>query len=323
MNVKDVITFGANYRIEEAQNNYKKRYEEYEAFVEKYNLKNKEVEAIFQDLIDVKIKVQVEVKKIQKLPYINANIIDRNDKQENIEKLNTDLEYIEKSLKVGDILIGSIKGSGTAVMAGAGAAPAALWLVTTFGTASTGTAISTLSGAAATNAALAVLGGGTIATGGGGMAAGTAFLATLGPIVGIGLGIIAVPTFMHLTANKKIKEIKEAEYKLCKEIKTIEENMLKLYLYEERSYELINSCINGIKAFSFIYKKTMREIFPLGIISVFFKKLKMIITKSKNFYKDDELEKIRLLIKSASDLLKIRDQPIIEIEETNNNQESL
>ena len=67
----------------------------------------------------------------------------------------------------------------------------------------------------------------------------------------------------------------------------------------------------------------MREIFPLGIISVFFKKLKMIITKSKNFYKDDELEKIRLLIKSASDLLKIRDQPIIEIEETNNNQESL
>ena len=67
MNVKDVITFGANYRIEEAQNNYKKKYEEYEAFIEKYNLKNKEVEAIFQDLINVKIKVQGEVKKYKKI----------------------------------------------------------------------------------------------------------------------------------------------------------------------------------------------------------------------------------------------------------------
>lgn len=45
-------------------------------------------------------------------------------------------------------------------------------------TASTGTAISSLSGAAATNATLAWLGGGTIASGGGGIAAGTTVLAT-------------------------------------------------------------------------------------------------------------------------------------------------
>ena len=43
--------------------------------------------------------------------------------------------------------------------------------------ASTGTAITALSGAAATNAALAWLGGGTIAAGGGGMAAGTMVMA--------------------------------------------------------------------------------------------------------------------------------------------------
>ncbi|MEI3177938.1 MAG: hypothetical protein V8S31_06310 [Lachnospiraceae bacterium] len=46
----------------------------------------------------------------------------------------------------------------------------AMGVATTFGVASTGTAISTLSGAAATNAALAWLGGGTLAVGGGGMA---------------------------------------------------------------------------------------------------------------------------------------------------------
>lgn len=58
----------------------------------------------------------------------------------------------------------------------------AMGVATTFGVASTGTAISTLSGAAATNAALAWLGGGALAAGGGGMAAGEAFLTLAGPV---------------------------------------------------------------------------------------------------------------------------------------------
>ena len=57
----------------------------------------------------------------------------------------------------------------------------AMGVATTFGVASTGTAISTLTGAAATNAALAWLGGGALATGGGGMAAGSTFLALAVP----------------------------------------------------------------------------------------------------------------------------------------------
>lgn len=59
---------------------------------------------------------------------------------------------------------------------------AAMTIATTFGTASTGTAIATLSGAAATNASLAWLGGGALAAGGGGMTAGSAFLALAGPV---------------------------------------------------------------------------------------------------------------------------------------------
>lgn len=59
---------------------------------------------------------------------------------------------------------------------------AAMAIATTFGTASTGTAIASLSGAAATNAALAWLGGGALAAGGGGMAAGNAILALAGPV---------------------------------------------------------------------------------------------------------------------------------------------
>ena len=55
-------------------------------------------------------------------------------------------------------------------------------LATTFGTASTGAAISSLSGVAATNAVLAWIGGGTIAAGGGGMALGSTILGLMGPV---------------------------------------------------------------------------------------------------------------------------------------------
>lgn len=74
-----------------------------------------------------------------------------------------------------------ISGLASAVGAGVSAQAAALWGVSTFASASTGTAISSLSGAAAQNATLAWLGGGALASGGGGVAAG-----------GIVLGLVAV-----------------------------------------------------------------------------------------------------------------------------------
>lgn len=87
-------------------------------------------------------------------------------------------------------------------------------IATTFGTASTGTAIAALHGAVQTNAALAWLGGGALAAGGGGMAAGKAVLALAGPI---GWGISATATSISLMSltikNKKIadKAVEEAK----------------------------------------------------------------------------------------------------------------
>ncbi|WP_394163469.1 hypothetical protein [Galactobacter valiniphilus] len=105
-------------------------------------------------------------------------------------------------------------GAAAGVAAGAGVAGlapgAAMWVATTFGTASTGTAISSLSGAAATNAALAWLGGGALATGGGGTTAGTAFLALAGPvgwsIAGAALVGSAVFTAVHATNRRNTKK---------------------------------------------------------------------------------------------------------------------
>ncbi len=73
--------------------------------------------------------------------------------------------------------------------------------------ASTGTAISGLSGAAATNAALAWLGGGTLAAGGGGVAAGTAIVsavATGGAVVAIaGVGVIGKKVWDNLSEQQR------------------------------------------------------------------------------------------------------------------------
>jgi hypothetical protein len=76
---------------------------------------------------------------------------------------------------VDNVMTGVI-GLASGVGAGVAAQAGALWGVSTYASASTGTAISSLSGAAAENALLAWLGGGSLASGGGGVAAGTAVL---------------------------------------------------------------------------------------------------------------------------------------------------
>lgn len=110
--------------------------------------------------------------------------------EKDINEINLQKEKFKSALEYGKEQTQNLKkaagGSGAGIGAGvavASLAPAAaMWVATTFGTASTGTAISALSGAAATNAALAWLGGGALATGGAGMAAGQALLALAGPI---------------------------------------------------------------------------------------------------------------------------------------------
>jgi hypothetical protein len=85
---------------------------------------------------------------------------------------------------IADMLVG--EATNHLVKLGAkGAGGGTLALVGLFGNASTGTAISGLSGAAANSAALAWLGGGSLATGGGGMALGSLVLGgiTLAPVL--------------------------------------------------------------------------------------------------------------------------------------------
>ena len=141
-------------------------------------------------------------------------------------------------------------GAGAGLAAGASVAfmgpTAAMWVATTFGTASTGTAISTLSGAAATNAALAWLGGGAVAAGGGGTAAGTALLAMAGPIGWTIAGATLLSSIL-LFAKKRTKLNKEKN----EEIEAVKKNTEAVKETDVKITELVSETkriMEGVKA---------------------------------------------------------------------------
>jgi hypothetical protein len=109
-------------------------------------------------------------------------------------------------------------------------------LATSKGVAGTGTAISGLSGAAATNATLAWLGGGSLATGGGGMALGSLVLGgiTIGPALAIGGFMIAGQ------GEKALTKAWEYKAKVSEAIAQILEGIDFLELLQKRIIELEN-----------------------------------------------------------------------------------
>lgn len=117
---------------------------------------------------------------------------------------------------------------------------AAMAVATTFGTASTGTAIASLSGAAATNAALAWLGGGALAAGGGGMSAGSAFLALAGP-VGWSVAAVAIAggsIFATYKNKKAAEQANDIVKKISADIYRLRPKLTKLIMLYDKTVKL-------------------------------------------------------------------------------------
>lgn len=126
------------------------------------------------------------------------------------------------------------RGLGTGVTTGALAAWGAYGSVGMLATASTGTAISTLSGAAATNATLAWLGGGALSAGGFGMAGGTLALGgiVLGPALAVGGFMLASK------AEEALTQAHEHSAKVDIAIAKLEESQVVLTALQNNVLEL-------------------------------------------------------------------------------------
>ena len=155
--------------------------EEAQEAVTKTNVKIVELGENISDLNDALSDIQEYFDKVRNLPSEQIHECEQAKEtrllwKQQAEKIEKDYENECKKS------VGGAVGAGVGVAVAAMGPSAAMGVATTFGVASTGTAISSLSGAAATNAALAWIGGGALSAGGGGMAAGEAFLSLAGPI---------------------------------------------------------------------------------------------------------------------------------------------
>lgn len=169
-----------------------------------------------------------------------ADFLRRNERQvrENerllIDGIDTTLQRVT-GLTTLDIdaaswIAGAIGSVGTGIGAGMGLTAAA----TSFGVASTGAAISGLSGVAASNATMAFLGGGSLAAGGGGMALGATALnfMTWGP------GLLVAGFATHTQGDKALTKAKEVCTEVEVGIAKLDEFDAKLSAVDSRTAEL-------------------------------------------------------------------------------------
>lgn len=136
-----------------------------------------------------------------------------------LSKFHVDHTTFEEIGELGHFAVSLAGGSIAGVAGGALTALGAYSAAASFATASTGTAISTLSGAAASNATLAFFGGGSLATGGLGMAGGAAVLGGL--VAGPALLVMGIITGAN--AGKGLENAKahaaEADV-ICEQLET-------------------------------------------------------------------------------------------------------
>ena len=224
-------------------NNAKKEaIEKLKSAEKQYNSIAKNGNDLALDLYSVRKSAALAIERIEQ--YVNSLANSPKEFQRDIaETMATIKEFreavkIEKENSSNNIKGGSAAAGGTVlggIIVGVGPT-AAMAIATTFGTASTGTAISLLTGAAAQNAALAWLGGGALAAGGGGMAAGNALLALAGPIGwGIaGISIIGGGAFASVKNKKAAEQADNLAKETLYKIRILKPKLAKLrYLKEE------------------------------------------------------------------------------------------
>ena len=210
----------ANDTMKNAENRHKENIAKFET---QNNLTNKKMDELgemelsilhgFEEFSDT-------IEKIQNRPQFKAY------NKDGVTLPKYDKEDL-KSVSVGaGVLLGGLGGAALGTAGGFAAAGATTSAVMALGTASTGTAIASLSGAAATNATLAALGGGAIAAGGGGIALGTTILGA----TTLGIGLLVGGALFNVTGGKLSEKADEAYSQMREAEKTI--NQACSYLIE-------------------------------------------------------------------------------------------
>lgn len=230
-------------RIKKAKARYGQRRNSYEQFIAEFEAKHNYVSRQFQILGEVRLRAMVTLGHAVEF-LEKAKLKDR-ELLENFEispqKL---LDWKRASVHALEVL----GGLASSTASGVATAASAYGIVGMLASASTGTAISTLSGVAATNATLAWLGGGTVATGGGGMAAGSLVLG----------GLVAGPAIMVMgfVAGWKASKVEAQVEQYVSEMDVDVEKKRKLMC-------ALDVVVKRVKEIMYTTKKTVTELTQL------------------------------------------------------------
>ena len=209
-----------------------------------------------KDALETLGKEKFTLYKASIIPFINhytkiTNIPKKEQLSYNKERESNsdigDMDLSEISLELKEIVGGGITSLGSGGLVGL----ASYGSVGMFASASTGTAIGGLSGVAATNATLAWLGGGSLASGGLGMAGGMAVLGGIvaGPVLAVG----------GMVLSSKAEEAKENAYSNLSQAELASEEMktatVKTTGIERRVNELLEVSIAINNYFEPLLKK--------------------------------------------------------------------
>ncbi len=287
--------YDAKVDFDEAKNLNAKAVDLFNNSQNRLNKKRQETNKNIEDLGNIKISIY----KNSLSDFVGIfSQIKNIDFRDNID-IGTGIKVDYSSmLKIKDDLfeIKEVLGGGLAALgSGAAAGFGALGGVGMLATASTGTAIGTLSGAAATNATLAWLGGGALSAGGMGMAGG---MVVLGGIVAG--PVLAVGGFMLASKAEKAKADAQSSHSKAK---AAAESM--------RAAEVVLYGIN---------KRTNEFIDILEPLNIIFKDyihtMKQILKQSNDYskYSQKNKEKIMVVASIAQTVKNVCDAPIINKE---------
>jgi hypothetical protein len=281
----EIVTLGGASRLEDAKRAYQETYAVYLSLHNQAEGYKTEVEENVKAIGIALTEAKAYLEKSEKL-------IKRSVRDKSGLSLDVGTQALTKVARFNSGFNSAVN-VGTGSIAGGTLAVGSWALVTALGSASTGVAISGLSGVAATNATLAWFGGGALAAGGAGMAGGAAVLS----------GLFAIPLvyFAAKGSHKKAKELEDAEKEVADAIVRIREQLdafpAILAAVQERKRETTVLC----KAFIGYVVKYSDIIRPYGIFSVAKQKLRSLFGKDP--YTREQAEALEQLTQSVTGLL--------------------
>lgn len=239
--------------------NSKLRQEAVEGYKESIRLYNNEADNLANKSTEL---YQVREKAVKVVKIIEERISKLANKpkefETKLEEIDVEIQNFEdkqiaisQSIKEAELASGSTAATASLSALGVTVATlgptAAMGVATTFGVASTGTAISSLTGAAANSAALAWLGGGSVAAGGGGVAAGNAFLALAGPVGwGIAGVMLTASVGAGVVANRKNEEVAKEAIEEQKKVELLARQLREKVIEVTELIELTGKQTEGI-----------------------------------------------------------------------------